>query len=314
MPLAEDRVALVTGGGNGIGREVALALAAEGAAVVVNDLGGDWHGEGRDESAASLVVEEIEAAGGRAVADHGSVSDSEGAAAMVAQAIDVFGGLDIVVNAAGILRDRTLTSMSDEEWDAVVAVHLRGHFCVTRAAARHWRARTKQTGTPVDGRVICFSSEAGIYGNPGQINYAAAKGGIVALAQVAALELGRYGVTCNTIAPRARTRMTEGTFGQLLPRSEDFDDWSPANVAPMVVFLCSEAGGRYSGQLFVAGGGVVQVLDHIAVAQELSTAGRAPTPEAIGAFVAHVRGESAAPRGFPLAEALAAALREGSAA
>jgi 3-oxoacyl-[acyl-carrier protein] reductase len=311
MGALDGKVALVTGAGNGIGREVALALAAEGAAVLVNDLGGDWHGEGSDPRAASQVAQEITASGGRAVADHGSVAAAADADAMVQRALAELGGLDIVVNTAGILRDRMLASMSDEEWDAVVDVHLRGHFCVTRAASRHWRGKAKETGRPVGGRVVCFTSEAGIYGNPGQANYSAAKGGIISLATTVAHEMARYGVTCNTIAPRARTRMTAGTFGELLPRSEGHDDWDPANVAPIVVWLCSEHGGRYSGQLFVAGGGVTQVLDHFRVAEELIVAGRAPTPEEIGAFVAGVRGEAAGPPVFQLAADLASALQAG---
>ena len=171
--------------------------------MVVNDLGGDWHGEGADRRAAAQVVEEIAGAGGAAVPDFGSVADSADAEAMVARAIETFGGIDIVVNTAGILRDRTLSSMTDEEFDAVVDVHLRGHFCVTRAAGRHWRARVRESSARVDGRVVCFTSEAGIYGNAGQANYAAAKCGVIGFATVVAHELARYGVTCNTIAPRA---------------------------------------------------------------------------------------------------------------
>lgn len=309
MGLLDGKVALVTGAGHGIGREAALALAGEGAAVVVNDLGGDWHGGGADDRAASRVAEEITAAGGRAVADHGSVSSSEAASAMVERALDELGGLDIVVNTAGILRDRMLPSMTDEEFDGVVAVHLRGHFGVTRAAARHWKAKAKASGKPVDGRLICFTSEAGLYGNAGQANYAAAKLGIVGLATVAAHELARFGVTCNTIAPRARTRMTAGTFGELLPQSEGYDVWDPDNVAPMVVWLASDASAPYSGQIFVAGGGVTQVVDHFAVADELVTEGRQATPDEIGAFVGRVRGAAAGPPVFQLAADLVSAMR-----
>jgi 3-oxoacyl-[acyl-carrier protein] reductase len=308
MGRLDGKVALVTGAGNGIGREVALALAADGAAVVVNDLGGDWHGEGADRRAASQVAEEVTGAGGAAVADFGSVSDSADAAAMVARAIEAFGGIDIVVNTAGILRDRMIPSMTDDEFDTVVDVHLRGHFCVTRAAAQHWRAWAKERSAPVDGRVVCFTSEAGIYGNAGQANYAAAKCGVIGFATVVAHELARYGVTCNTIAPRARTRMTAGTFGELLPQSEGYDAWDPSNVAPMVVWLASADAARYSGQIFVAGGGVTQVIEHFHTADELVTEGRAVTPEEIGAFVESVRGPDAGPPVFQLAVDLVAAL------
>lgn len=299
MGVLEGKVALVTGGGRGIGAATARALAGEGASVVVNDLGGDWHGEGTDDRPASQVAEEITANGGTAIADHGDVADTDGAAAMIQRALDSFGRLDVVVNTAGILRDKMIFSMADEEWDAVMRVHLRGHFCVTRAACAHWRALAKESGQPTGGRIVCFASEAGLYGNAGQTNYAAAKGGIASFSIAVAREMVRYGVTCNTIAPRARTRMTEGTFGDFLPKGEGFDAWDPANVAPTVVFLASDAGGRYTGQILVAGGGVVQVIEPYHVAAELEIEDRAAMPEEIAGFLAEARGDEAGPPPFP---------------
>jgi 3-oxoacyl-[acyl-carrier protein] reductase len=294
----EGKVALVTGAGRGIGREIALALAARGAAIVVNDLGGDWRGDGTDDSPAATVREEIVAAGGKAIVDGGNVADADDAAAMVQRAVGQFGGLDIVVNNAGILRDRMIFSMADDDWDAVVAVHLRGHFLVTRAACAYWRAKAKETGAPVDGRVICMSSEAGLYGNAGQANYAAAKGGIASFAVTISREMGRYGVTANAIAPRARTRMTEGTFGQLPTGPDGADLWGPQNVAPLVAFLAGDVGGRYSGQVFVAGGGVAQVIAPYTVASEMRFS-ETPTVEEIEAFVADALGDQAGPPPFP---------------
>jgi len=218
---------------------------------------------------------------------------------MVARAVESFGRLDVVVNTAGILRDKMVFSMSDDEWDAVMRVHLRGHFCVTRAACAHWRKVAKESGEPTGGRVICFASEAGLYGNAGQTNYAAAKGGIASFSIAVAREMFRYGVTCNTIAPRARTRMTEGTFGDFLPKGEGFDSWDPANVTPTVIFLASEIGARYSGQILVAGGGVVQVIEPYHVAAKLEIQDRMPMPEEVAAFIADVRGEEAGPPPFP---------------
>ncbi len=294
----EGKVALVTGAGRGIGREIALALAGRGAAIVVNDLGGDWRGDGTDDSPAAEVREEIVAAGGKAIVDGGNVADADDAAAMVQRAVSELGGLDIVVNNAGILRDRMIFSMADDDWDVVVAVHLRGHFLVTRAACAHWRAKAKETGAPADGRVICMSSEAGLYGNAGQANYAAAKGGIASFAVTISREMGRYGVTANAIAPRARTRMTEGTFGQLPTGPDGADLWGPENVAPLVAFLAGEAGGRYSGQVFVAGGGVAQVIAPYTVAAEMRFTD-APTVEEIEVFVADALGDQAGPPPFP---------------
>ncbi|MDX8150700.1 SDR family NAD(P)-dependent oxidoreductase [Patulibacter brassicae] len=298
MKSLDGRVALVTGAGRGIGREIALLLARRGAKVVVNDLGGDWRGEGADEGPVADVCREIAEAGGTAVGDGGSVSDVDDAARMVQRAIDEFGQLDIVVNNAGILRDKMVFSMSDDDWDACIAVHLRGHFLVTRAACAAWRARAKETGAPVDGRVLCMTSEAGLYGNVGQANYSAAKAGIASFAVTVAREMQRYGVTCNAIAPRARTRMTEGTFGTLPGGSGGTDPWGPASVAPIVAALAGPNGSRYTGQVFVCGGGVAQVIAPYSVAAEVSF-GDQPEVEDLEAFLSDSLGTQAGPAPFP---------------
>lgn len=259
MTSLDGKVAIVTGGGRGIGREHALALAQHGARVVVNDRGGEWDGSGADPRAAQAVVEEIRSAGGQAVADHGDVSVTEDADRLVTTAVEAFGGLDILVNNAGILRDRMLVNMTDEEWDSVVRVHLRGHFAPTRAACRVWRETAKRTGAGVGARVICTSSESGLYGNAGQTNYAAAKAGIAAFGLAVAREMGRYGVTSNVIAPRARSRMMEKTFGEI-EVTQGYDRWHPSNVSAVLCFLASDAAAHVSGQVFVVGGGVLQLV------------------------------------------------------
>ena len=302
MAELDGRVAVVTGGGNGIGRAVALGLAADGAKIVINDLGGSWQGEGSDAGPAELVATEIVAAGGSAVADYGDVADSANGQAMVERAVSEFGRLDAVVNCAGILRDKMIFSMADEDWDLVIRVHLRGHFAVTRAACAYWRAASKAAGGPVSGRVVCFASEAGLYGNLGQTNYASAKAGIVSFSTAVAREMGRYGVTSNTIVPRARTRLVEQTVGGILPaQPEDgFYDWAPENIVPAISYLASERGGRFSGQILVIGGGVVQVIDPFRVAAEIRTDGRASSADEIEALLQSVRGPEAGPEPFPL--------------
>ena len=214
MPDLSGKVAIVTGAGRGIGREHALALARAGARVVVNDVGAALSGEGSDTRPAQEVADEIAALGGEAVANYDNVADFAQAERLVRQAIDTFGRLDILVNNAGILRDRMLVNMTEEEWDAVIAVHLKGHFAPTRHAAAYWRERSK-AGDEVRARVINTSSPSGVFGNVGQANYGAAKGAIAAFTIIVAQELARYGVTVNCIAPNARTRMTEHTFGEL---------------------------------------------------------------------------------------------------
>jgi NAD(P)-dependent dehydrogenase (short-subunit alcohol dehydrogenase family) len=257
--VLDGKVAIVTGAGRGIGREHALALARAGAKVVVNDLGGSLSGEGADLSPAQEVVEEIRAAGGEASANGENVADFAGAERMLRQAIDEFGRLDILVNNAGILRDRMLVNMSEDEWDAVINVHLKGHFAPTRHAAAYWRELSK-AGEPVRGRVINTSSPSGVFGNVGQANYGAAKGAIASFTLIAAQELSRYGVTVNCLAPNARTRMTEETFGELAVPEEGFDALDPANISPIVVALCADEAQDITGQVFFVFGGAVNVL------------------------------------------------------
>jgi NAD(P)-dependent dehydrogenase (short-subunit alcohol dehydrogenase family) len=264
MGLLDGKVAIVTGAGRGIGRAEALAMAAEGAAVVVNDLGGEMTGEGADTRPAQQVVDEIVAAGGQAEANYGNCAVWDDAQALITQAIDRFGSLDILVNNAGILRDRMSFSMEEAEWDAVINVHLKGHFCPLRHAAAYWRQKSKAAGGPIDAKVVNTASESGLYGNAGQINYAAAKAGIAAMTIVAARELERFGVRVNAIAPVARTRLTESVPGMgdaLQPKPEDaFDRFAPENVAALVVWLVSDLSAGMSGQVVKVQGGVVQLM------------------------------------------------------
>src|SRR5918994_1244239 len=259
MPSLEGKVAIVTGAGRGIGREHALALARAGARVVVNDRGGSLAGEGEDASPAQEVVNEIVADGGDAVANYGDVSDFRAAEELIERAVDRYGGLDILVLNAGILRDRMLVNMTEEEWDAVIAVHLKGHFAPLRHAAAYWRERTK-AGEDVRGRVITTASPSGVFGNVGQANYGAAKAGIAGLTLIAAQELERYGVTVNCLAPNARTRMTEETFGELAKPEGGFDPLDPGNMSPLVVALSADEAQEITGQCFFVWGGVVNVL------------------------------------------------------
>ena len=258
MPSLDGKVAIVTGAGRGIGREQALALAAAGARVVVNDLGTDLSGTGSDGSPATQVVQEIEKAGGEAIADGENVADFAGAKRMVDQAIEHFGQLDILVNNAGILRDRMLVNMEEAEWDAVIAVHLKGHFAPTHHAAAYWRERSK-SGDTLHARVINTSSPSGVFGNVGQANYGAAKAGIAGLTLIAAQELGRYGVTVNCLAPNARTRMTESAYGTL-PVPQGFDLLDPKHNSPIVVALCADEAQHITGQVFLVQGGAVNAL------------------------------------------------------
>jgi NAD(P)-dependent dehydrogenase (short-subunit alcohol dehydrogenase family) len=261
MGICDGRVVIVTGAGGGLGRAHALAFATEGARVVVNDLGTSREGEGNSDRPAQRVVDEIRAGGGEAVASTDDVADWEGAAALVGRAIDAFGRLDVLVNNAGFLRDRMLVGMSVEEWDAVVRVHLRGHFCPLRHASSYWRERSKN-GDPVDARVINTSSGAGLAGSVGQGNYSAAKAGIAALTLVAAAELARYGVTVNAIAPAARTRMTEVAMPDLMRAPDSgFDAMAPDNVSPLVVWLGSAEASAVTGRIFEVEGGVISLAD-----------------------------------------------------
>jgi NAD(P)-dependent dehydrogenase (short-subunit alcohol dehydrogenase family) len=278
----DGKVAVVTGAGNGIGRAEALALAAEGAAVVVNDIGADLAGKAAELSAtpgvsgAAEVVAMIEASGGRAVVNGNDVSSYPGADGILASALDNFGRLDIVVNNAGILRDRMSFNMSEEDFDDVVRVHLKGHFAVARAAGAHWRERQK-AGEEVTGRIINTTSEAGLFGSAGQANYASAKGGIATLTVTLAREYERFGVTVNAIAPRARTRMTTSALGSLEAAEGTFDSWAPENVTPVVVWLATDEAADISGQIFVVWGGSVHLVAPYSPAGSLR-ADRAWTP------------------------------------
>jgi NAD(P)-dependent dehydrogenase (short-subunit alcohol dehydrogenase family) len=253
--ICEGRIAIVTGAGRGLGREHALELARQGAAVVVNDLGTSGSGEGAASGPAEEVVAEIEATGGRAVANGADVADFEQAKAMVQQAVEVFGGLDVLVNNAGFLRDRMLVNATEDEWDAVIRVHLKGHFAPLRHAAAYWRDEAK-AGRQRQARVINTSSGAGLQGSIGQGTYSAAKAGIAGLTLVAAAELGRYGVTVNALAPAARTRMTEAAFAETMAAPEDgFDAMHPTNVAPLVAWLASVDSGDVTGRVIESEGG-----------------------------------------------------------
>ena len=263
MGALDGRVAIITGAGRGIGREHALLFAQEGAKVVVNDLGGAIDGSGDDRSPAQQVVDEIKAAGGEAVASSDNVADWDGGRQLVANAVEAFGDVNVLINNAGILRDRMLVSMEETEWDAVIHVHLKGHFVPTHWAANHWREQSK-AGKEVDAAIVNTSSTSGLIGNPGQANYGAAKAGIAAFTVIAAQELQRYGVRVNAIAPAARTRMTEATPGlsdvvKAPTDSAKFDVWDPANISPLVAYLASDSCPA-TGKVFLVQGGKVQVF------------------------------------------------------
>ncbi|GHD83720.1 3-oxoacyl-ACP reductase [Streptomyces naganishii] len=310
LPL-EGRAAVVTGAGRGLGRAEALELARLGAAVVVNDYGQP----GRDGSGAASsgpaeeVAAEIRAAGGRAVAHTGDVADFEQARALVAAAVQEFGALDILVNNAGILRDRMVFSMSEEEWDSVIRVHLKGHFNTVRFAAAHWRERSKAAGGPVYGRIVNTSSEAFLAGSAGQPNYAAAKGGIVGLTTSTALALAKYGVTSNVICPRARTRMTEDVFAGFARPEDGLDPLAPEHVAPLVGYLASPAAARINGQLLVVHGGMVAVVERPRVAARFDSKQDTFTYDELDALLTpHYAGR---PQGETFAAAEVLGLRRG---
>jgi NAD(P)-dependent dehydrogenase (short-subunit alcohol dehydrogenase family) len=259
MGICEGRVVIITGAGRGLGRAYALGLAAEGAKVVVNDLGVGTHGDSTTERPADEVVAEIRKAGGEAVANFDDVADWDGGGRIVKTALDAFGRLDAVVNNAGFVRDRMFVSCTPEEWDAVLRVHLRGHFCTSRHAVDHWRAEAK-AGRPVDARIINTSSGAGLQGSVGQSAYSSAKAGIAALTLVQAAELARYGITANGLAPNARTRMTEQAFGEAMKAKQgDLDVFAPENTAPLVAWLVSERSRDVTGQVFELIGGLIRV-------------------------------------------------------
>ncbi len=252
MGSLDGKVAIVTGAGRGIGRGHAMLLAAEGAAVIVNDIGAALSGEGHDDTPAKGVVDEIVTAGGRAAANSDDVSTWQGAERLVAQAVDTFGQLNVLVNNAGILRDQMSFNMDESSWDASIQVNLKGHLAPTRFAGAYWREQSK-AGNVVTGRVINTTSEIGLFGGPGQVNYGAAKGAIAAMTLILARELERYGVTVNAVAPRARTRLTEHIIEAAAEGT--FDAFDPDNVAPTVAWLASDAAADVNGQVFIAGGG-----------------------------------------------------------
>ncbi|WP_192551755.1 SDR family oxidoreductase [Pseudomonas sp. IzPS59] len=274
MQICKNRVVIITGAGGGLGRAYALAFAAEGAKVVVNDI---------NREAALAVVDAIESQGGRAVANSNDITRYDDAALIVRQAIETFGGLDVVVNNAGICRDRMFTSLSESDWDAVMAVHLKGHFCISSHAARYWREQVK-AGQTVSARIINTSSGAGLQGSIGQSNYAAAKAGIAALTLVQAAELGRYGITVNALAPAARTGMTEEVFADVMKKPEEgFDYFAPENVAPLVVWLGSQESTSVNGQMFEVEGGKLSIADGWRRGPELDRQGRWAVDEVGGA-------------------------------
>jgi NAD(P)-dependent dehydrogenase (short-subunit alcohol dehydrogenase family) len=259
--ICEGRVVVITGAGRGIGREHALEFARQGAKVVVNDTGSSSNGDGTSEDVANEVVALIRGAGGEAVANTADVSDWDGAASLVETAVDAFGRLDVLVNNAGILRDRMIVSMTEEEWDIVARVTMKGHFAPMHHAARYWRGQVK-AGEEVDGRIVNTSSGAGLMGSVAQVNYAAAKAGIAAMTIIAAVELAPYGVTANAIAPSARTRLTDGMFGDMMVMPESgFDAMAPENVSPLVVWLGSAESRDVTGRVFEVEGGQISVAD-----------------------------------------------------
>ncbi|MDQ3146405.1 MAG: SDR family oxidoreductase [Actinomycetota bacterium] len=261
MGALDGRVAIITGAGRGIGREHALLFASEGAKLVINDLGGAIDGSGDDRTPAEQVVDEVKAMGGEAISNADNVADWEGGQRLVNAAVEAYGDLHVLVNNAGILRDRVLVNMTEEEWDSVIHVHLKGHFVPTRWAATYWREQTK-AGKTVKASVVNTSSTSGLIGNPGQANYGAAKAGIGAFTTICAAELGRYGVRVNAIAPAARTRMTEATpgLGDIVKAPTDaaqFDVWDPANISPLVAYLATEDAPE-TGRTFFVQGSVVR--------------------------------------------------------
>jgi NAD(P)-dependent dehydrogenase (short-subunit alcohol dehydrogenase family) len=262
MPgLLDGRVIAITGAGRGLGRAHALACAGHGASVVVNDLGSGLDGDGASVGVATEVVAEIERAGGRAIVNNDDCADWEGARRLLQAAVDTYGRLDVLVCNAGILRDHMLVNMTEQDWDAVIRVHLRGTFCATHWAAVHWRERSK-AGEDTDARLICTSSAAGLYGNVGQANYSAAKAGIAAFTRVAAAELERYGVTANAVAPAARTRMTEALFPDVMKApAEGFDVMAPENNSPIVVWLASRESRWVTARVFETMGGQLGVAE-----------------------------------------------------
>ena len=276
MGALDDKVAIVTGAGRGIGRGEAMLLAAEGARVVVNDVGSTRDGEGDDVAVASEVVAEITTAGGEAIANTDDVSDWSGAERLISETVDTWGRLDVLVNNAGILRDAMSFNMSEAEWDSVIRVHLKGHFAMCRFAGAHWRERSK-AGDAVSGRIINTASESGLFGMVGQSNYAAAKAGIASMTIVLARELEKYGVTANVVTPRARTRLTATVGGAadfMQAAGGEFDAWHPDNIAPVVGFLASDAAADISGQVFVVWGDHLYLMEGWTMVEDFARGGQ----------------------------------------
>lgn len=295
MGICDGRTVIITGAARGLGRSYALAFAAEGANVVVNDIGTSLAGEGRDTSAADGVVAEIKTAGGKAIANYEDITDWDAAKRIVDAAVEAFGDLHIVVNNAGIVRDRMFVSATPEEWDATMHVHLRGHFCVSRHAVDYWRAQQK-AGHPVDGRIINTTSGAGLQGSIAQAAYSTAKGGIAALTLVQAAELGRYGITANALAPAARTRMTEGAFADKMAAVESgFDAQDPDNIAPTVVWLGSAQSKHVTGCVFELEGGRITIEDGWKLGPTVDQQAKW-APADVGAAVDKLLGERSEPR------------------
>ena len=294
MTTLDGRVAIITGAGRGLGREHALLFGREGAKVVVNDLGGANDGEGSDATPAEEVAAEVRAQGGEAIANAANVADWEGAQRLINTAISEFGDLDVLVNNAGILRDRVLVNMTEEEWDAVITVHLKGHFAPSRWAAAYWREEHK-AGRGKRRNMVHTSSTSGLFSNPGQSNYGAAKSGIATFSQIAAKELSRYDVVSNCIAPGARTRLTLATPGldQIMsPKEGAFDEWDPANVSPLIAFLSTE-GCPFTGETFFVQGGVVKRMRSWEMGQTVEQNERW-TVDALGDALTSLAGEVAA--------------------
>jgi NAD(P)-dependent dehydrogenase (short-subunit alcohol dehydrogenase family) len=296
MGICDGRVVIITGAGRGLGREHALAFAAEGAKVVVNDVGASLQGDGNDMSPAQEVVDLIRANGGEAITNGDDIADWDGAGRLVQSAIDTFGGLDTVVTNAGIVRDRMFVNMSVDEWDAVIRVHLRGTFCPVKHAVDYWRAESK-AGRPREGRVVTTSSGAGLHGSIAQTNYSAAKAGIATFTINIAAELGRIGVNANSIAPSARSRMTEEAFAEMMAKPETgFDAMDPANISPLVVWLGS-GDCNVSGRVFECAGGLISLADGWQIGAEFDK-GAKWDPAEIGSVVDDL--VKAAPAPFPV--------------
>ena len=295
MGICDNRTVIITGAAGGLGRAYALGFAAEGANVVVNDIGTSLNGEGRDTSAADGVVAEIKAAGGSAIANYEDITDWDAAKRIVDAAVADFGDLHVVVNNAGIVRDRMFVSATLDEWDATMHVHLRGHFCLSRHAVDYWRAKQK-AGTNPDARIINTSSGAGLQGSIAQAAYSTAKGGIAALTLVQAAELGRYGITANALAPSARTRMTEQAFAdKMATEGQSFDAMDPANIAPTVVWLGSAESAHVTGCVFELEGGKIMLEDGWREGP-LVDAGKCWNPVDIGSAVDALLAERVPPR------------------